>query len=54
MESPTPGNAKIIRSFLDAGSSRPIETHEYMQFWQACSPEERAQFGTEAQRLMAI
>lgn len=53
MEQPALNNAKVIRSFLDEGSSRRVETHEYMQFWQACSLEERQQFGNEARSLSA-
>lgn len=48
---PVPGNAKIIRDFLDAGSSRKVETGEYMNFWKGCTVAERAQFGDEIFRL---
>lgn len=45
-------NAKVIREFLDAGSTRKVETHDYMLFWQSLTPEEKQSFGDGARSLM--
>lgn len=44
-------NAVRVRAFLNAGTSRPIETSEYMTFWKACSLEERQQFNDEVVKM---
>lgn len=41
----------VIKNFLNEGSSRPVSNAEFMDFWKACSEEDRAQFDREARAL---
>lgn len=44
---------KIIRDYLSKNVTRPVIAAEFMEFFKACSSEERQQFAEQAARLMA-
>ena len=46
-------NSTAVREFLNKDTSRPVPTSELMEFWKACSIEERQQYGNEARTLLA-
>jgi hypothetical protein len=42
----------VIKNFLNQGASRPVSNAEFMDFWKACSEEDRARFDIEARALI--
>lgn len=46
-------NAVRVRKFIDKGATIPVPTSEFMEFWKACSLEERQQFNDEVLALEA-
>lgn len=46
-------NTQAIRDYLNQGTTRPVTSTELMEFYKACSTEERQQFGDEARKLLA-
>ena len=47
----TQGNVLLVRDFFQKNTDRPATTTEIMEFWKACTIEEREQFGTEIKAL---
>ena len=50
--SPVMTNAVKVKKFIDNGSSKPTTIQEFNEFWKACGPEERNQFGAEVDALI--
>jgi hypothetical protein len=41
----------VIKNFLNQGTARQVSNAEFMDFWKACSEEDRARFDVEARAL---
>ena len=41
----------VIKNFLNQGTARPVSNAEFMDFWKACSEEDRNRFDIEARAL---
>jgi hypothetical protein len=41
----------LIKNFLSLNSSKPVSNSEFMEFWKACSEDERNQFAQEVYAL---
>lgn len=52
METTVP-RTTAIKNFVNEGSSRPVTNSEFMEFWKACSEDERTQFANEVIALTA-
>ena len=46
-------NSTAVREFINRNTTRPCPASEFMEFWKACSTEERQQFGSEARTFLA-
>jgi hypothetical protein len=49
----THNNVKVVREFFNHDTTKNPTTQEFMDFWKACTIEERQQYGDQARSLMA-
>ena len=44
----------VLRSFFEQGTDRKVESTELMQFFKACTQEERQEFATDAAKQLGL
>lgn len=44
----------VVKRFFSEGSTKPVTTPEFMEFWKVCSEAERQEFAESAAKRLGV